>query len=95
MPAIKGGYKPPQDEEDDGDEEDDNNNGGNGGNGNGGGKNTDPVIAGLVSRLPKHDASWPVAERVKWLQTLAGYFSIVYTSDEDVDIKITSHSNED
>lgn len=59
-----------------------------GGNGGGGtldrsdGDNaTDPVIQGLVNRLPPADTDFPFANRVKWLQTMANAFGIIYTDD--------------
>lgn len=53
--------------------------GGNGGGG-GGGKPppVDPIIAGLLARLPKSGDVWPVAERKLWLQLLEGSFQLIY-----------------
>lgn len=52
------------------------------GNGGGSGKeppDLDPLIAGLVKRLPKSDSEWPMAEREHWLETARHIFAIVYT----------------
>jgi len=44
----------------------------------------DPLIRGLVARLPKPDTDWPLEERAKWLRTAASIFALVYrTGDED------------
>jgi hypothetical protein len=51
-----------------------------GGNG-GGGKNPDidPIIRGLLVRLPKSGENWPKAKRKLWLQLLEGSFDLIYT----------------
>jgi hypothetical protein len=38
----------------------------------------DPIIAGLLKRLPKSGAEWPEAERKLWLQLLEGSFKLIY-----------------
>jgi hypothetical protein len=38
----------------------------------------DPIIAGLLKRLPKSGNVWPVAERKLWLQLLEGSFQLIY-----------------
>ena len=53
--------------------------GGGGGNGNG----IDPIIRGLMERLPPPDSQWPLADRARWLQTVAGAFGIVYRLAEN------------
>lgn len=54
--------------------------GGGNGSGGGGGKEPpiDPIIAGLLARLPKSGDVWPVAERKLWLQLLEGSFQLIY-----------------
>jgi hypothetical protein len=42
----------------------------------------DPLIRGLVDRLPKPNAVWPLEERTKWLRTAASVFGLIY---KDVD----------
>ena len=39
---------------------------------------TDPLIQGLVARLPKPDGVWPLEDRAKWLRTAAGVFDLIY-----------------
>lgn len=53
--------------------------GGGGGNG-GGGKQPpiDPIIAGLLARLPKSGDVWPESERKLWIQLLEGSFKLIY-----------------
>jgi hypothetical protein len=43
----------------------------------------DPLIQGLLRRLPKSGEAWEADKRARWLQTLAANFDMVYTSDED------------
>ena len=38
----------------------------------------DPIIAGLLKRLPKSGDVWPEAERKLWLDLLAGSFKLIY-----------------
>jgi len=38
----------------------------------------DPIIAGLLKRLPKSGDVWPEAERKPWLQLLEGSFKLIY-----------------
>lgn len=38
----------------------------------------DPIIAGLLARLPKSGDVWPVTERKLWLQLLEGSFQLIY-----------------
>lgn len=50
-----------------------------GGNGGGGGSvDVDPIIAGLLKRLPKSGDAWPEADRKLWLQLLEGSFKLIY-----------------
>lgn len=57
-------------------------------NGGGGDEppDVDPIIAGLLKRLPKPGAIWPEAERKLWLQLFEGSFKLIYkdkaTADE-------------
>ena len=75
MPGL-----PPRDEKLDGDKS---SGGKKGGNGNGGGNGPtppeiDPIIKGLLARLPKAGETWPDAERKLWLQLLEGSFKLIY-----------------
>jgi hypothetical protein len=44
--------------------------------------NLDPLIRGLLSRLPKAGEKWDANKRARWLQTLAANFDMVYQSDD-------------
>jgi hypothetical protein len=43
---------------------------------------TDLLIQGLVDRLPKPNATWPLEERAKWLRTAASVFGLVYKDSD-------------
>ena len=51
-----------------------------GGKGGSGGEppEIDPIIQGLLARLPKSGDVWPEAERKLWLELLAGSFRLIY-----------------
>jgi hypothetical protein len=53
-----------------------------GGNGGGDPPAIDPIIAGLLKRLPKSGAQWPKAQRKLWLQLLEGSFDLIYQDSE-------------
>lgn len=44
---------------------------------------SDPLIMGLVARLPKPDTVWPLEARAKWLRTAASIFALVYRTGEE------------
>lgn len=50
------------------------------GSGGGGGipPGIDPIIRGLLVRLPKSGDVWPEADRKLWLQLLEGSFKLIY-----------------
>lgn len=51
----------------------------NGGGGDGGGKPPlDPILKGLIDRLPPAGTAWPANERKLWLQILESSFQLVY-----------------
>ena len=56
------------------------------GNGGGGGDGDrpeiDPIIAGLLKRLPKAGDVWPEADRKLWLELLAGSFKLIYQDSD-------------
>lgn len=59
--------------------------------GNGGGEGLDPLIQGLISRLPKIGDEWPVSSRAKWLRIAANAFDLIYgETTEEIDIKLKS-----
>ncbi|MGD9814652.1 MAG: hypothetical protein AB7Q23_14275 [Hyphomonadaceae bacterium] len=49
-----------------------------GGGGGGGGDDVDPIIKGLLARLPPTGASWPASERKLWLDLLENSFKLIY-----------------
>ena len=76
MPGIAAGREPIRDDA----------GGGQGGGGSGGGipptPDVDPIIQGLLSRLPKAGEVWPESERKLWLQLLEGSFKLIYKEKE-------------
>jgi hypothetical protein len=52
--------------------------GGSGGGDGGDGPEIDPIIRGLLARLPKSGEVWPDGERKLWLQLLEGSFKLIY-----------------
>lgn len=42
----------------------------------------DPIIRGLLVRLPKVGTIWPKAQRKLWLQLLEGSFDLIYMDEE-------------
>jgi hypothetical protein len=48
----------------------------------------DPLIQGLVDRLPKPDSIWSLDDRVKWLRTAANIFVLIYEAGEAEDKEI-------
>ncbi len=73
MPAVAiRGEQPPRDEK----REDANGSGDSGGGGDV--PPIDPIIAGLLKRLPKSGDVWPETDRKLWLQLLEGSFKLIY-----------------
>jgi hypothetical protein len=56
---------------------------GNGTGGGGGPTGIDPIIQGLLARLPKSGEVWPEAERKLWLGLLEGSFKLIYKDSAD------------
>lgn len=60
---------------------------GSGSGGSGGGHTPppglDPVIAGLLGKLPEPNSRWPKEGRRRWLQTFVNAIDLVYTSPEE------------
>jgi hypothetical protein len=42
----------------------------------------DPIIRGLLARLPKSGDVWPEADRKLWLQLLEDSFKLIYKDQE-------------
>ena len=51
-------------------------------------KSLDPLIQGLVNRLPEPDSMWSLNDRVKWLRTAANIFGLIYKCGEGEDKEI-------
>jgi hypothetical protein len=51
---------------------------GGGGGGEGEPPDIDPIILGLLARLPKSGDVWPEADRKLWLELLSGSFKLIY-----------------
>jgi len=49
----------------------------------GGGEQYHPFIQGLLRKLPAPDTDWPADGRIKWLQTAANIFDLMYTNSDD------------
>ena len=51
---------------------------------------TDPLIQGLLNRLPEPDSIWSLNDRVKWLRTAANIFGLIYKcrEGEDKEVKL-------
>jgi hypothetical protein len=71
---------PPQDENTNRDRK------GNGGGGDLG--NHDPLILGLFRKLPEPEADWPASARLKWLQTAANIFDLVYKGEGGIVVSL-------
>ena len=51
-------------------------------------KSLDPLIQGLVNRLPEPDSVWSLNDRIKWLRTAANIFGLIYKCGEGEDKEI-------
>ena len=58
-----------------------------GGGGDDGKPPLDPLLRGLVDRLPPSDTEWSVTDRVKWLQTASNVFDLIYKGDGGIEIR--------
>ena len=64
---------------------------GNGGDGDGSDRRLHPFIQGLLDTIPsipdpKEKPDWPVPDRVKWLQTAANIFHLIYKGDGGITV---------
>jgi hypothetical protein len=46
----------------------------------------DPIIAGLLKRLPKSGDVWPESDRKLWLNLLEGSFKLIYKDKNDLGV---------
>jgi len=77
--SFKGNDAPPPNQQND---QERNRGGSGGGSGNDGGNtNLDPIIKGLIDRLPPPGDKWSKAKRQLWLQILENSFDLVYEDD--------------
>ena len=52
------------------------------------------MVKGLLQKLPEPDTPWSLADQVKWLQTAAHMFGLLYQSDGHIKIEIeNAHKN--
>lgn len=65
---------------------------GRGDHGGDGGKR-DPLLQGLINKLPKEGTDWPVEDRVAWLDLARGIFDFVYGKADSITVAKTAKSN--
>jgi hypothetical protein len=53
----------------------------------------DPLVQGLLSRMPPPEKGWPAADRARWLQTFAMNLSVIYGDQGEVDVKATARGS--
>jgi hypothetical protein len=58
------------------------------GGGNGGGPPLHPFIRGLLETLPPPHSDWSIADRVKWLETAASIFGLIYKGAGSVRVEV-------
>jgi hypothetical protein len=46
-----------------------------------------PFIQGLLATLPKPESKWEAVDRVKWLQTAASIFDLIYEGNGSVEVR--------
>jgi hypothetical protein len=44
----------------------------------------DPIVSGLLHRLPKVGATWPATERTLWLSLMEQSFKLIYRETDPV-----------
>lgn len=68
-----------------------------GGDGGGGNQSDeiDPIIKGLLARLPKSGEKWPRKKRELWLDLLRGSFDLIYEDEPANETRQDEQSNED
>jgi hypothetical protein len=60
---------------------------GGGGGGGGADERLDPMLVGLIDKLPRGSAAWPLKDRITWLQAATVIFQLVYGTESDIDVK--------
>jgi len=64
-------------------------------NGGGGGKppsGLHPFIQGLLQTLPAPETDWSAVDRVKWLQTAANIFDLIYKGGGGIKVEAATAS---
>ena len=56
--------------------------------GSGGDFDHDPRIIGLFQKLPEPEADWPAPARLKWLQTAANIFDLLYKGEGGITVSM-------
>jgi len=46
-----------------------------------------PFIQGLLLKLPEPETEWELSQRVKWLQTAANIFDLIYKGEGGIDVR--------
>lgn len=64
-----------------------------GGGGDDGGRRLPPFIQGLLDTIPdipdpKEKPEWPMQDRVKWLQTAANIFDLLYKGEGGISVTL-------
>lgn len=49
-----------------------------------------PFIQGLLKSLPTPETDWPAAARIKWLQTAANIFDLMYKGDGGIEVRLAA-----
>jgi len=49
----------------------------------------DPLIQGLIQRLPSAGNGWSLEDRARWLRTAASIFNLIYTAQSEEQKEIT------
>lgn len=53
-----------------------------------------PFIVGLLEKLPDPDKQWPIADQIRWLQTAAHIFGLMYESQGEIEVRATPQQGE-
>lgn len=61
-----------------------------GGGGSGGGSPYDPLIQGLLNRLPEPGTVWAIEGRAAWLRAAATNFTLMYQGDGAIEVTATA-----
>lgn len=62
----------------------------NGSGNDGGNGKLHPFIQGLLQTLPEPQTDWSATERMKWLQTAANIFDLIYKGEGGVEVRVAA-----